>query len=108
MNIGQNVENYNKMYHFVLESTGTGVAKLYAQTWLGDELYIPQNTSITPFLTLSGVGVPNTAANVTTNWGAIEAMIVNNLQTSVPSVTSQRMAIGSILCYIGTLSAYYV
>ena len=108
VNIGQNIENYNKMYHFVLENTGRGVAKLYAQTWLGDELYIPQNTSITPFLTLSGVGVPNTVAGVATNWGAIEAMIVNNLQTSVPSVTSQRMAIGSILCYIGTLSAYYV
>jgi hypothetical protein len=108
VNIGQNVENYNKMYHFVLENTGIGVAKLYAQTWLGDELYIPQNTSITPFLTLSGVGVPSTAAGVATNWGAIEAMIVNDIQTRVPSITSQRMAIGSILCYIGTLSAYYV
>jgi len=108
VNIGQNIENYNKMYHFVLENTGIGVAKLYAQTWLGDELYIPQNTSITPFLTLSGIGVPRTAAGVATNWGAIEAMIVNNIQTRVPSVTSQRMAIGPILCYIGTLSAYYV
>lgn len=108
VNIGQNIENYNKMYHFILENTGTGVAKLYAQTWLGDEYYIPQNTSIIPFLTLSGTGVPFGFGNVATNWGNIEAFIVNDLQNRVPSLTSQRMAIGPILCYIGALSSYYV
>lgn len=88
-------------HHLILTNDGIGNIALFANNWNGGS-QVPNMTSRTPLITLSGTGVPTDFRSVLTNWGSIEMCMVNDgINQAVPS--SNQMNMYPIKIQIGNL-----
>ena len=103
-------------YNIILENTGTGVAKLYLKTWIGDlnlgnsltTNYV--NTINQPYAILSGVGVPKDNGFVSPDWYHIEQATISEYALSggaQSASSSNQFAVDRPIVYFGSLSSLY-